>query len=212
MAREINKTADAEVSQAKRDFSSWQSNQAALYSTPALEKRKKELYALVRMVIKNELDAQQKEIVQLHWYEGKSLSEISEIMKLDRSTVFRKEKKINEILYDKLKYAMQYRFGDEFSHRLQCFFEQDIILKNARGETVSERLFNLRKNCGLTQKDVSVISDITEERLNQIEKSGEQATVNEIRTLSELYGASANFIIYGKEKKQNKEEFNETEP
>ena len=52
-----------------------------------MRKRKTELYALVRRVIKNELDEAQQEIVRLYWYEGKTFSEISEIMKLSNKAL-----------------------------------------------------------------------------------------------------------------------------
>jgi RNA polymerase sigma factor (sigma-70 family) len=79
-------------------FSRWQGEAHESVDAYILRKRKAELYALVRKIIKNELNSQQQEIVRLHWYEGKNLSEIARIMGIDKSTVSRKEKKINEII------------------------------------------------------------------------------------------------------------------
>ena len=129
----------------KESFARWQSKESESADERTLRKRKAELYALVRKVIKNELDPRQQEIVRLHWYEGKSLTEVAAIIGIDKSSVYRADKKINEIIYDKLKYALEYRFGKEFSDCAPLFIKDNpLACSPFDGKDVSHRLRNLR--------------------------------------------------------------------
>ena len=96
-------------------FSLWQSKQQETIDEYLMRKRKIELNCLVRQVIENELCAIDKTIVQLHWYRGKTVNETAEAIGIDRSNISRRLDKINDIIYDKLKYAIQYRYGKDYS-------------------------------------------------------------------------------------------------
>jgi len=73
MAHSENSFTACELAEARRAFSLWQSKADETIDEYTLRKRKTELYALVRAVIKNELDETQQKFVQLYWYERKSL-------------------------------------------------------------------------------------------------------------------------------------------
>lgn len=181
-------------------FSRWQGKISEEIDEYTLRKRKSELYALVRKVIKNELDAQQQEIVRLHWYEGKKLSEVAEIMGMDKSTVSRKEKKINDIIYDKLKYAMEYRYGKNFSETAQLIIKsRSPACFPCDGESISQRLRNLRLRQSLSSRDVADASGIEENRIDFIEKEGGQITADELSRLAKLFGTTSDYIIFGKD-------------
>ena len=62
----------AEKRDADESFARWQKSCHAHVSDTAMEKRKNELYALVRKVIRNELTPLQQQIVYLLWYENKT--------------------------------------------------------------------------------------------------------------------------------------------
>jgi len=187
-----------EQSEAKEAFALWQSKKAEQVDEYTLRKRKAELYALVRKVIKNELDPSSQEFVRLYWYEEKSLSEISAIMGLDRSTVSRKEKKINDIIYDKLKYAMEYRFGRDFNETARLVIKsRNPVCYPCDGESISQRLRNLRLRQSLTAKDIAEATGIGKSRIELIEKEGGQATADELSRLAKLFGVTSDYIIFG---------------
>ena len=83
---------------AKEAFDVWQAQQNIDIDDYILRRRRRELNELVRKVIKNELCEKDRLLVALHWYKGKSKDEIADIMGIDRSTVFRRFDKINDII------------------------------------------------------------------------------------------------------------------
>ncbi len=187
-----------EQSEAKEAFALWQGKEAEQLDEYTLRKRKAELYALVRKVIKNELDPSMQEFVRLYWYEKKSLSEISVIMGLDKSTLYRKEKKINDIIYDKLKYAMEYRFGKNFDETARLVIKsRSPVCYPCDGESISQRLRNLRLRQSLSTKDIATATGISKKRMDLIEKEGGQATADELSRLAKLFGITSDYIIFG---------------
>lgn len=205
MSFTINNLSDPEKSDAKQSFSLWQSKNHEVTDEAFLRKRKSELYTLVRKVIKNELDPLQQEIIRLHWYEEKSLNEIAAILGLDRSTVFRKEKKINEIIYDKLKYAMEYHFGSDISSAGNTFTDKDrVACCPVEGKSISMRLRDLRFRQDICEKEVFTQTGIKSSRLRSIETDGEQITVPELKKLTLLYGTTSDYVIFGRAPKYYK--------
>ena len=187
-----------EQSEAKEDFALWQGKEAEQLDEYTLRKRKAELYALVRKVIKNELDPSMQEFVRLYWYEEKSLSEISEIMGLDKSTLSRREKKINDIIYDKLKYAMEYRFGKAFNETARLVIKsRSPVCYPCDGESISQRIRNLRLRQSLEARDIAEATGIGKKRMDLIEKEGGQATADELSRLARLFGTTSDYIIFG---------------
>ncbi len=187
-----------EKADAKEAFSLWQSKIYEEIDEYALRKRKAELYALIRKVIKNELDSSQQEFVRLYWYEEKTLNEISEIMGLDKSTLSRKEKKINSIIYDKLKYAMEYRYGKSFDETTRLVIKSRspaCCPFDAKG--ISQRLRNLRLIQSLDETDIAMATGISKSRIELIEKEGHKTTADEIARLAKLYGTTSDYIIFG---------------
>lgn len=179
-------------------FSAWQGKINEEADEYTLRKRKAELYALVRKVIKNELDQSQQEFVRLYWYEGKSLSEISRITGTDKSTLSRKEKKINSIIYDKLKYAMEYRYGKQFNETAK------LIIKSSSpaccpfdGNNIAQRLRSLRLRQCLEQEDIAAATGIKVSRIRLIEQQGGEITVEELSRLARLFDTTSDYIIFG---------------
>lgn len=199
MAQSINSFDKHNAADDARSFSLWQQKQQEDANKEQLRRRKAELYALVRKVIKNELDPLQQEIVRLRWYEGKKLDEISDELQLDISTLSRKEKRINDILFDKLKYAMEYRFGKSFCEKTKEFIASNhIACCPVEEREISERLRNLRLRRDLTQKAVSDMTGIRRKRLELLEEDGEELKIDELTRLAGVYGVSTDYIIYGK--------------
>lgn len=193
-----NSFSEIEQNDALESFRLWQSKTSESIDDYTLRKRKAELYALVRRIIKDDLNAEQQQLIRLHWYEGKSLNEIAQMLNFDRSVIYRKMNKINDLIYDKLKYAIEYRYGKSF-----CKEVPEILRANRwgyapiDGKNISERIFILRSRNSLTPSDVSKATGISTDRLSVIEESGEQITVAELKKLVKLYSTTSDYIIFG---------------
>lgn len=185
---------------AKEVFRRWQADETQEIDDYIIRQRKAELNELVRQVIKNELCEQDRLIVKLHWYEGVSKEEIARITGLSRSAVYRRFEKINNILYEKLKYAIEYRYGAQETKAAKVIIKQRIACSNgftALSE-IGKRLFRLRESQILTQKEVGKLTGIGEKRLNEIEKNGKDMTMLEVKKLAAFYKVSSDYIIFGK--------------
>ena len=84
-------------------FIRWQAKESEELDDWLIRQRKEELCALVRRVIKNEFSQEEKLLIDLKWYKGKSAEEISRKTGISRAGVYRKLDKINEVLYEKGK-------------------------------------------------------------------------------------------------------------
>lgn len=183
-------------------FAVWQAQQSIDIDDYILRKRRKELHELVRKVIKNELCEQDRLLVSLHWYKGKSKDEIAKIIGVDRSTIFRRFEKINDILYEKLKYAVEYRYGDGFSEKLMMLVKKDVSSSGSLREleSIGNRLQRLRTEQYLSKKDVCECTGIGENRLSLIEKSGKEMTMAELKKLAAFFRVSSDYIVFGKDR------------
>lgn len=183
----------------KEAFQKWQSKQHECISEYTLRKRKAELRALVRKVIKDDLEPQQQLLVKLHWYDGASVSQIALQTGLSKSTVSRKLDNINNIVYDKLKYAIEYRYGSRFSEDAKVIIKNaDRIMYCERPTDVSQRLKALRKKQCLSIEQLSALTGISPKKLDQCEKNESTVTVGQVVSLAKFYGVSCDYILTGK--------------
>ena len=184
---------------AKQDLCAWQNKTNETADSLMLRKRKAELRQLVRTVIKNELSHEDQLIVKLHWYDGLSQSEVAQILGVDRSTVTRRIRKINEVLYDKLKYAIEFRYGKIFSEKTSLIIT-DCKAPEAcvKADEISKRLINLRREQCFDVEDVCRLSGIPTERMEKIEKKGSVITATELKKLSVLFRVTSDYILFGK--------------
>lgn len=203
MAQTQNSFTAFDLADSMQAFSQWQGKAHESVDEYTLRKRKQELYALVRKVIKNELSPEQQKVVRLRWYEQKSMSEVAKILGVDKATISRKEKKINEIIYDKLKYAMEYRFGKSFSEESRL-----IIKSNTKAcmpcdeSSISQRLYILRLRQSLSEDDIAKLTGISKSRIKLFEKDASDLTINELSSLARLYGTTSDYIIFGTSKEE----------
>ena len=183
-------------------LSLWQAEECQDVEDYLLRERKAELCRLVRKVVKNELDERDRLLVSLHWYKGKSKQEIAELVGVDRSTVFRRFEKINDVIYEKLKYALEYRYGDDFSKKAMLLVKKDVSSsgKLHELESIGERLLRLRESQFLSRDEVAALTGISISRLKTIEKSGKEITMCELKKLSSFFRVTSDYIIFGKER------------
>lgn len=187
---------------AQEAFSIWKAEENRDVDEYILRKRKEELHRLVKKVVENELDEKDRLLVLLHWYKGKPKEEIAEIVGSDRSTIYRRFEKINDVIYEKLKYAIEYRYGDDFSSKAMLLIKKDVSSKQGINglESIGERLFRLRNEQYLSKSDVGSLTGIRPERLSAIEKSGKEITMAELKKLSSFFRVTSDYILFGKDR------------
>lgn len=187
---------------AREAFAAWQSKAHESIDEYIMRQRKHELNELVNKVIEKELSVTDRLIVELHWFRGYSKSEVARKLGIDPSTVTRRLEKINDTIYDKLKYVIEYRYGSSFSKKVGIIIKNKNALFSYTEPTVlSERVRQLRLRQCLELRDVSEMTGIPEKALKEIEEKGREMSATEIRKLSVLYGTTADYIIFGKAKK-----------
>ena len=184
---------------AREAFTAWQGGIDETVDSYILRQRKNELRQLVKTVIANELSDYDKTIVKLRWYENMTLEEIAERLKVDPSTVSRHLDRINSTIYEKLKYAVEYRYGRSFSRQSEIIIKSGDAYKcSIEPKELSERLRFLRTSQFLTIKDISKLSGIRMYRLEEIEKNGVAMTAEELKKLCVLYRCSSDYLLFGK--------------
>lgn len=187
---------------AREAFAAWQSKAHESIDEYIMRQRKHELNELVNKVIEKELSVTDRLIVELHWFRGYSKSEVARKLGIDPSTVTRRLEKINDTIYDKLKYVIEYRYGSSFSKKAGIIIKNKNALFSYTEPTVlSERVRQLRLRQCLELRDVSEMTGIPEKALKEIEEKGREMSATEIRKLSVLYGTTSDYIIFGKAKK-----------
>lgn len=194
----LNSFSNEEYLLAQEAFSDWQTRTYENVEDYILRQRKSELNELVNKVIKNELSSTERLLVELHWYRNLSKSEIAKLLAVDRSTITRKLNRISDIIYEKLKYALEYRYGTGFSQKARLIIKnKDAFYSYQEPEVLSERVKRLRQKQILTEKEVSELTGIPESRLKEIENAGGEMTVGEAKKLALFYKTTADYIIFG---------------
>lgn len=81
------------------------------HSKPVSAKKKAEFSSLLRRAIHSELSEVDAEILNMYFFKGYTQREIAEVCGISYSSVSRRINKSLDTLYEKLKYAAEYRFG-----------------------------------------------------------------------------------------------------
>lgn len=184
----------------RESYEKWERSKAETADEYALRRRQIELYALVNEVISNELSEDEQKLVRLHWYEEISVADIAEMLGIEKSTVYRRLDRITDTIYDKLKYAIQYRYGSDYSRQIKP------IIKTKGGEffaskpeCTGERIKNLRMCQCLCIDEVSSMTGIDAQRLLDIEGQKVSATAEELKKICLLFGKSCDYMVFGNE-------------
>lgn len=186
---------------AKKAFYVWQSDQYAELDDYLLRQRKAELYALVKKVVKNELDKTEQLIVKLRFEKEYSLKQISAVLGVDTSTVSRRLNKIDDTLYEKLKYALEYRFGKNAESAMPLVKKQlGSALKKEAEASVSARLRSLRRKNYISLAELARCTCIPVSRLEKAEKGELTLDAVDVIKLSEFYAVTSDYILFGKKR------------
>ncbi len=162
-----------------------------------MRKRKAELCALLHKVIQNELSEQDRLLIRLHWYQGKTADELAELLHLDRSSVYRRIERITGTLFEKLKYAMCYRYDGDFAQSAAKLLGADLQKDLCARKTAAGTLRRCRDRMFLSQQEVGAMLGLADGRVAQLEQSAETMTVGELRKFMNLFGLSADALLFG---------------
>ena len=195
-----NSFSQADVESAHLAFSLWQGTQHETVDEYIMRKRKIELNCLVNEVIENELTDDEKTLVHMHWYEEKSHYDISKALGVSPSTITRKFEKINNIIYDKLKYAIQYRYGKDYSQAVKVIIKNKdgLCLMSAQNTSPAQRIKDLRIRQGLSLADTQAMTGIGVGKLERIEKGEQDILVKDVSRIATAFRVSCDYIISGK--------------
>lgn len=184
---------------AKQAFNQWQAEQAQDIEDYLIRQRKAELNALVKRVIENELSENNRLLIELRWNKGYSLEKIAEILCVDASTVHRRLEKITDELYEKLKYALEYRFGKE-KKAARVLIKSEI--KNSQivrqMSDCGTRIRALRNESHISLSELSRCTKTDEKRLKQIESGKAEVDITELIRLSSFFKVSTDYLLFGK--------------
>lgn len=195
-----NSFSKADIESAHLAFSMWQGTQQETVDEYVMRKRKIELNCLVKEVIENELSENEQTIVKQYWYEGKTLCEIGEIMGVSHTSISRKLSKINDIIYDKLKYAIQYRYGKDYSRAVKVIIKNKdgLYLFHGKADSPALRIKKLRLGQGLTLTDTAEMTGISAAKLESIENGEREILVSDVMRIATAFRISCDYIIFGK--------------
>ncbi len=183
----------------KYSYDMWESEKTESVDEYALRRRKIELCALVRKIIETDFDEKERQLIELRLQERMRVSEIAKLLGVHKTTVYRRLEKIEEKLYDKLKYAVSYRYGSSFSKKAKNIVKNcDALRFCDKPDSIAKRIGNLRLLQCFTEEEVSEMTGIKTERLKNLETVGEDITALEISKLSLFYKVSSDFILFGK--------------
>lgn len=94
------------------DKAAFQTYQEQQHTKQAISAKKKaEFNALLKRAIENEIPVDDAVILEMYFFQGYTKTKIAEFFGVNPSTISRRINKSLDILYEKLKYAAEYRFG-----------------------------------------------------------------------------------------------------
>lgn len=173
-------------------------------SSQQMRQNKAALEKLVRRVIRNELNDRDRLLVRLHWYQGKSKDEIAALLGVDRSTVHRGLERAGKIIYDNLKYAVDFHFDASYREQaretLRTAGQNTFAIESLSG--IGERLYWSRRQKRLSLQELSQITGIAPDRLQTLEQNGREMMMTELGLLTAALGVSATDLIFGESGKE----------
>lgn len=166
----------------------------------AWRKRDVDMSVLLEYAIENELSETEKIAVRDMWYDSLSVAEISSKRGISRSAVSVTLKRAQDKLRHVLGYAVKYQRGITDETAVPVIIGRARIIaaaRNSSGESVAQRVRNLRVSQNLSRKSLEKGASISKGRLADIESGKSDPDVMEIAALCDFFGVTADYIIKG---------------
>lgn len=172
----------------------------------AWRKREVDMSLLLERAIHKELTETEKNAVMLHWYDGKSLTQISKEKGISAAAVKQTLDRANEKLEKVLSYAICYQQNIMTESIIPLAVGRARVIASARNSneaSAGERIARLIESQCLSRDALSCATGISVSRLLKIEK-GAEIDASEIIALSDFFNVTTDYILKG-EKNYGKE-------
>ncbi len=166
----------------------------------AWRKRDVDMSVLLEYAIENELSETEKIAVRDMWYNSLSVAEISSKRGISKSAVSVTLKRAQDKLRHVLGYAVKYQRGITDETAVPVLIGRARIIaaaRNSSGESVAQRVRNLRVSQNLSRKSLEKGALISTGRLAEIESGKSDPDIWEIAALCDFFGVTADYIIKG---------------
>lgn len=163
--------------------------------------RKIRLIKIMKAVIENELEDQQKTILKMKHFENKSYEEIGRTLFMNPSTAMRNAKKAENTISLYMKYVLLFsdmkKRDDDPPLDIKTAIAS-LMLENATDDKIGARLKRARNEKLIPLKKAAMCTGIPESRIKNIEETGGVYS-SELKRLISFYAVSADYIIFGAE-------------
>ena len=111
--------------------------------------------------------------------------------------MLKKIERITNTLFEKLKYALSYRYDNDFSSSASALLRGDLQRELQSSEKAGTALRQYRKKVCLTTAELGAMLGISQARVEAIEKDADKMSVGELRQCMTLFGVSADSLLFG---------------
>lgn len=165
----------------------------------AWRKREVDMSLLLEKAIRNELTDSERTAVILHWFSGKSISQISNEKGISPSAVKKTLDRANEKLEKALSYVVCYQQNIMSESVIPLIVGRARVIaaaRNSSGINAGSRISGLRQSQCLTAEALCRATGISLPRLVKIEK-GSEPDCSELIALSDFFDVTTDYILKG---------------
>lgn len=172
----------------------------------AWRKREVDMALLLEKAIVKELTETERDAVIMHWFDGKTVTAISQKRKVSPAAVKKTLDRAQEKLEKVLSYAVCYQQNIMSESIIPLVVGRARVIaaaRNSAGSSSGARISHLRQSQCLSYEALGLAVGISPSRLLNLEK-GAEPLINELVALSEFFGVTTDYILKG-EKNVGKE-------
>lgn len=165
----------------------------------AWRKREVDMALLLEKAIQTELTETERSAVIMHWFDGESITRISQKNEVSPAAVKHTLDRAKEKLERVLSYAVCYQQNVMKESIIPLAVGRARVIAAARNSTggkAGDRIARLRQSQCLTAEALGVATGISSLRLIKIERGAEPEN-SELLALSEFFDVSTDFILKG---------------
>lgn len=171
----------------------------------AWRKREVDMALLLEKAINRELTEAERSAVIQYWFDGESLTQISQKKRISPAAVRRTLDRAQEKLEKVLSYAVCYQQNIMSESIIPLAVGRARVIaaaRNSSGKKTGERIALLRQSQCLTSDSLCVATGINSSRLMKIE-GGAEPDISELVALSEFFSVSVDYILKGDKNDEN---------